>query len=70
MYYLQGDSRALYRALDDLADVIDEGQDDVRAYLVRPLSEALQLGCPWLPEGIGLVTGADAPASQGKFFSK
>jgi len=54
VYYLQGDSADLGRALDDVQDVMDETQDDVRAYLVRPLTEALQVGCPWLPEGIGL----------------
>ncbi|MEX0618075.1 MAG: CRISPR-associated endonuclease Cas2 [Pseudohongiellaceae bacterium] len=54
VYYLQGDRQALEALLNDLQDVIDEGYDDVRAYAVRPLSDALQIGCPWLPEGIGL----------------
>jgi len=54
VYYLQGDRAALDRLLDDLQEVIDERYDDVRAYSVRPLSDGLQIGCPWLPEGIGL----------------
>lgn len=54
VYYLQGDKKALRALLDDLQDVIDERYDDVRAYSVKPLSEALQIGNPWLPEGIGL----------------
>lgn len=54
VYYLQGDRQALAALLNDLQDVIDEDYDDVRAYSVRPLAEALQIGCPWLPEGIGL----------------
>lgn len=54
VYYLQGNKKALSALLDDLQDVIDERYDDVRAYSVRPLSEALQIGNSWLPEGIGL----------------
>jgi hypothetical protein len=53
-YYLQGDHNDLAALLGDLQDVIDERRDDVRAYSVRPLSEAQQIGCPWLPEGVGL----------------
>lgn len=54
VYYLQGDHNDLAALLGDLQDVIDERRDDVRAYSVRPLSEAQQIGCPWLPEGVGL----------------
>ncbi len=54
VYYLQGEKQDLDALLDDLQGVIDESYDDVRAYRVRPLSDALQIGCPWLPEGIGL----------------
>ena len=54
VYYLHGNQTALEALLDDLQDVINEGYDDVRAYTVRPLSDALQIGIPWIPEGIGL----------------
>ncbi len=54
VYYLQGDKQALAALLSDLQEVINDGYDDVRAYTVPPLTEALQVGCPWLPEGIGL----------------
>lgn len=54
VYYLQGDRKALEALLNDLQDVIDEGRDDVRAYSARPLSDALQIGRSWLPDGIGL----------------
>lgn len=53
VYYLQGNERALAALLADLQEVIDEDYDDVRAYAVRPLSEAVHIGCPWVPEGIG-----------------
>lgn len=53
VYYLRGNRQALEALLDDLREVIDEHHDDVRAYSVRPLSEALQVGCSWVPEGIG-----------------
>lgn len=52
VYYLQGDRQVLEALLEDLREVIDEGCDDVRAYPVRQLSGALQIGCSWLPEGI------------------
>lgn len=53
VYYLQGDRRVLETLLSELQDVIDERCDDVRVYTVRQLSGALQIGCSWLPEGIG-----------------
>lgn len=54
VYYLHGNRQALAALLNDLQEVIDEGYDDVRAYSIRPLTEAMQIGCSWLPEGIGL----------------
>lgn len=52
VYYLQGDRQVLEVLLNELRDVIDESRDDVRVYAVRQLSNALQIGCSWLPEGI------------------
>ena len=54
VYYLKGDSQKLKGLLDDLESVIDKNVDDVRAYTVRPISDAIQIGCSWLPEGVGL----------------
>ncbi len=54
VYYLEGDQQDLKALLDDLQEVIDEGRDDVRAYAVRPLADAMQIGVSWLPEDIGL----------------
>lgn len=55
VYYLKGDKQSLADLLNDLKYVIDENYDDVRAYMIRPLSEALQIGTPWLPEGLGYL---------------
>jgi len=54
VYYFQGDETGLESLLCELNDKIDARYDDVRAYAVQPLSEALQVGCSWLPDGIGL----------------
>ena len=54
VYYLQGKRQDLEALLIDLQDVIDESVDDVRAYKVGPVSDALQIGCSYLPDGIGL----------------
>lgn len=54
VYYFQGNRSDLDSLLDEVRDRIDENYDDVRAYVVEPLSKALQVGCPWLPDGIGL----------------
>ncbi len=52
VYYLEGNQDDLNDLLDDLQQLMDERNDDIRAYQIGPLSEALQIGCRWLPEGI------------------
>jgi CRISPR-associated protein Cas2 len=55
IYYLEGDRLNLQALLDDLRDVIDEKEDDVRAYTVSPISDAIQIGRSWLPEELILL---------------
>jgi len=55
IYYLQGDQKMLDAMLADIKAVIDETQDDVRAYSIEPLKEAIQLGQSCIPDGIYLV---------------
>lgn len=55
VYYLQGDKPDLQTALNDIKDVIDPMEDDVRAYTIAPLSEAFQLGVPWFPDEVVLL---------------
>lgn len=55
VYYLQGDKIKLKAMLEDLHSVIDDEEDDVRAYTVAPLSEAIQVGRSWLPEEVVLI---------------
>lgn len=52
VYYLRGDQSDLDNMLADIQDVINDAEDDVRAYSVAPLKEAIQKGVTWLPEGI------------------
>ena len=52
VYYLQGRRKDLDVLLNDLRELINEREDDIRAYTVQPLQEALQIGAAWLPEGI------------------
>ncbi|MDF1589021.1 MAG: CRISPR-associated endonuclease Cas2 [Gammaproteobacteria bacterium] len=54
VYYLKGDKKDLNNLLDELQHLMDERYDDIRAYQVKPLSEALQIGCAWLPDGLNL----------------
>lgn len=54
VYYLEGDKVKLHALLNDIKQVIDEREDDVRAYLVSTITEAIQLGRSWLPEGVVL----------------
>lgn len=50
IYYLKGSQDDLENMLTDIREVINESLDDVRAYSVTPLSEAIQKGVAWLPE--------------------
>lgn len=52
VYYLEGDKKDLARLLSDLTLIIDIRFDDVRAYAIKSLEDAVQIGTPWLPEGI------------------
>lgn len=54
VYYLNGDKEDLEIMLGDIQDVIDDGEDDVRAYTVEPLANAIRIGISWLPEDIFL----------------
>lgn len=55
VYYLRGDQLDLQSMLADIQAVIDDTEDDVRAYSVAPLNEAIQKGVTWLPEEILLL---------------
>lgn len=55
VYYLQGDKLKLQAALDEIRDVIDLKEDDVRAYTIAPLAQAVQLGVSWLPDEVVLL---------------
>lgn len=55
IYYLDGSRQQLQNMLDEIADEIDEKEDDVRAYSIHPISEAICLGKPLIPEEIYLV---------------
>ncbi len=52
VYYLNGSSDQLQNMLSEIQDVIDNDEDDVRAYTVEPLTDAIQIGTSWLPEDI------------------
>jgi CRISPR-associated protein Cas2 len=55
VYYLEGSQRQLNELLAELSIVINEAEDDVRAYAVAPLKDAIQLGRSWLPSNVFLV---------------
>ena len=55
VYYHKGDQSTLYDMLEEIKSVIDEQEDDVRAYTVQPLTEAIRMGKSWLPEDILLL---------------
>lgn len=55
VYYLHGNQQQLERLLDELRQVIDETEDDIRAYTVSPLDDAIMLGKSWLPSGVHWV---------------
>ncbi len=52
VYYLNGDKSALDVLLNEMQDIIHETEDDIRAYTVAPLKDALKLGISWLPDEI------------------
>jgi CRISPR-associated protein Cas2 len=52
VYYFEGSHETLKAALEDLQAVIDENADDIRAYSIAPLPDAIRMGISWLPEGI------------------
>lgn len=52
VYYLEGDKKSLDSLLKGLNLLIDERFDDVRAYAVKPIKTATQIGRPWLPDDI------------------
>lgn len=55
VYYLHGTQLQLQAMLDDIQEVINDAEDDVRAYTTSPLKEAIHLGCSWLPDDIVLI---------------
>ena len=55
VYYLEGDREQLQLMLNDLENVIDPGEDDIRAYTVTPLKECFTIGRNWLPEDLVLL---------------
>jgi CRISPR-associated protein Cas2 len=55
VYYLDGTRQQLQDMLDEIEQEIEPKEDDVRAYTVAPLKEAICLGRPWMPDDIYLV---------------
>lgn len=56
VYYLEGSKKDLAELLKGMTMLIDARYDDVRAYTVKPLKHAVQIGTRWLPEGIDLYS--------------
>lgn len=54
VYYFQGTHAQLTEVLNDIQQLINNTEDDVRAYAVTPLNQAHTLGIPWLPDDIHL----------------
>jgi CRISPR-associated protein Cas2 len=55
VYYREGTQNDLQAMLDDIEKEINPKEDDVRAYAVAPLEEAICLGQPWMPDDIRLL---------------
>lgn len=55
IYYLEGNKVKLQAMLDELQMLIKQDEDDIRAYTITPLKEAIQLGQSWLPDDLVLV---------------
>jgi CRISPR-associated protein Cas2 len=55
VYYLNGSEKELHEMLDEISEEIDPEEDDVRAYPVEPLKNAIQIGQAWLPDEILLL---------------
>lgn len=55
VYYLDGSFNDLQKLMDNIAAEINEKEDDVRAYAIAPLQEAICLGQPLLPDDIYLL---------------
>ena len=52
VYYLQGSREDLEQLLHEIADVMNPGEDDVRAYQTGDIQLAFRLGRHWLPDDI------------------
>lgn len=52
VYYFNGAKEDLDELLIELEMLIEDKEDDIRAYSVEPLKRAIQVGRSWLPEGI------------------
>lgn len=55
VYYFQGSNEELSSLLAELSEVIDEQEDDVRAYQVESLDRATRIGTTWFAEEVLLV---------------
>ena len=55
VYYLEGSRKDLQAMLDEIEQEINPMEDDVRAYAIAPLDEAICLGKPLLPDQIYLL---------------
>jgi CRISPR-associated protein Cas2 len=54
VYYFCGTHDELKILLDQIQEVINNNEDDVRAYNVAPLDKAITFGKAWLPDEIYL----------------
>ena len=55
VYYLEGSQQQLEALLASIAHIINPLEDDVRAYAIAPLDDAICLGQPLMPDCIYLV---------------
>ncbi len=55
VYYFQGSQVELKAVLDDLQSVICNAEDDIRAYAIASIKEAILRGKSWLPDDLYLI---------------
>lgn len=55
VYFFQGSQVELQSVLDDLQSVINNAEDDIRAYSIASIKEAIIRGKTWLPDDLYLI---------------
>ena len=52
VFVMRGDERSLLRILNEIKELINQKEDDIRAYHLPDRCEVIMLGCQSLPEGV------------------